>query len=185
MLGLSKPGALNCCTFFRLIPLTLFVFRNLTLIYLPLFRSMDSLLCDPIASTPDLVFFSIDVTDASGGFIIFVRQGLSFYDLSISSLDPYSDYVEITISLNDSSSLSFLNVYAPPIRSSRKDNRTNFFSPSYVEAVDFSRFRRKRISSASLGLTLFLEAFRKRLPQLRLMTFFFSRNYATFGQLFL
>ena len=93
--------------------------------------------------------FSTDVADASGGVIIFVKQGLFFSELSTSSLSllgPYSDYVEVNISLNDSSSLSFLNVYAPPIRST-KDSRTNFFSlsilPSYVEAeaVDFSRFR--------------------------------------------
>ena len=74
--------------------------------------------------------FSIDVTDASGGVIIFVKQGLSFSELStssLSSLDPYSDYVEVNISLNNFSSLSFLNVYAPPIRSSTKDSRTNFF----------------------------------------------------------
>ena len=57
MLGASKPGALNCYTLFRLIPLTLFVSRNLTLIYLPLSGSLDSLLCDPMAPTPDLVFF--------------------------------------------------------------------------------------------------------------------------------
>ena len=102
--------------------------------------------------------FSINVTDASGGVIIFVRQGLSFSELStacLSSLDPYSDYVEVNISLNDSSSLSFLNVYSPPIRSSPKDSRANFFSHSilfsYAEAVEFSRFRfhRKRIASAS------------------------------------
>ena len=31
--------------------------RNLTLIYLPLSGSLDSLLCNPMASTPDLVFF--------------------------------------------------------------------------------------------------------------------------------
>ena len=93
---------------------------------------------------------STDVADASGGVIIFVKQGLSFSELSTSSLSwlgLYSNYVEVNISLNDSSSLSFLNVYAPPIRSSTKDSRTNFFSlsilPSYVEAeaVDFSRFR--------------------------------------------
>ena len=102
--------------------------------------------------------FSIDVTDASGGIIIFVRQGLFFYELSISSLsllDPYSDYVEVNISLNDYSSLSFFNVYASPIRSSPKDSGTNFFSPSivpsYVEAVKFSRFRfhRKRTASTA------------------------------------
>ena len=102
--------------------------------------------------------FSTDVADASGGVIIFVRQSLFFSELcisSLSSLEPYSDYVEVNISLNDSSSLSFLNVYAPPIRSSTKDSRTNFFSfsilPSYVEAeaVDFSRFRRKRTASTA------------------------------------
>ena len=127
MLGVSKPGALNYYTFFRLIPLTS---RNLTLIYLPLSRSLDSLLCDLMAPTPDLIFFSTDVADANGGVIIFVRQGLSFSELStssLSSLDPNSDYVEVNISLNNFSSLSFLNVYAPSIRSSTKDSRTKFF----------------------------------------------------------
>ena len=60
---------------------------------------------------------SSDATHASGGVIIFVRQGLSFSELSttsLSSLDPYSDYVGVNISLNKSSSVSFLNVYAPP-----------------------------------------------------------------------
>ena len=57
MLGVSKPGALNYYTLFRLILLTLFISRNPTLIHLPLFGSLDSLLCDPIAPTPDLVFF--------------------------------------------------------------------------------------------------------------------------------
>ena len=104
--------------------------------------------------------FSTDVADASGGVIIFVKQFLFFSELSTSSLSllgPCSDYVEVNISLNDSSSLSFLNVYAPPIRSSTKDSKTNFFSlsilPFYVEAeaVNFSRFRfrRKSIASAS------------------------------------
>ena len=49
--------------------------------------------------------FSTDVTDASGGVIIFFRQSLSFSELSTSSLpslDPYSDYVEVNISLNAS-----------------------------------------------------------------------------------
>ena len=109
--------------------------------------------------------FSIDVTDASDSVIIFVRQGLSFSELStssLSSLDPCSDYVEVNISLYDSSSLSFLNVYAHSIRFSPKNIRTNFFSPSilfsYVEAeaVEFSHFRvhfrfnRKRTASTSL-----------------------------------
>ena len=101
--------------------------------------------------------FSTDVADASGGVIIFVKQGLFFSELStssLSSLGPYSDYVEVNISLSNSSSLSFLNVYAPPIRFSTKDSRTNFFSlsilPSYVEAaaVNFSRFHRKSTASS-------------------------------------
>ena len=79
---------------------------------------------------------SSDTTHASGGVVIFVRQGLSFSELftsSLSSLDPYSDYVGVNISLNNSSSLSFLNVYAPPpIRSSPTDGRTDSFSPSIL-----------------------------------------------------
>ena len=97
--------------------------------------------------------FSSDVTDASGSIIILIRQGLFFSELftfPLSSLDPYSDYVAVNISLNDSSLLSFLNVYAPPMCSFPKESRTNFFStsilPSYVEAeaVEFSHFHRKR-----------------------------------------
>ena len=76
--------------------------------------------------------FSTDVTDASGRVIIFVRQGLSFSELSacsFSSLDPYTNYVEVNISLNDFSSLlplfallrrtvesiSFLPPFFPPM----------------------------------------------------------------------
>ena len=71
----------------------------------------------------------------SGGVVIFVRQGLSFSELSISSLsslDPYSDYVGINISLNNSSSLSFLNAYASLICSSPTDGRTDSFFPSIL-----------------------------------------------------
>ena len=116
--------------------------------------------------------FSTDVADASGGVIIFVTQGLFFSELStfsLSLLGPYSDYVEVNISLNDFSLLSFLNVYAPLIRSSTKNSKTNFFSfsilPSYVEeeAVDFSRFRFcfHRKSSASTASAF---SFRFQLP---------------------
>ena len=81
--------------------------------------------------------FSIDVTQASGGVIIFAKQGLSFPEYSTSSLpslDPYSDYVGVNISLNDSTSLSFLNVYAPPFRSSPTDGRADSFSPSILSS---------------------------------------------------
>ena len=67
--------------------------------------------------------------------MIFVMQGLSFSELSTSShflLDPYSGYVGVNISLNISSSLSFLNVYASSIRFSSTDGRTDSFSPSIL-----------------------------------------------------
>ena len=86
---------------------------------------------------------SPDATHASGGVIIFVGQGLSFSELStssLSSLDPYSDYVGINISLNNSSSLSFLNLYAFPIRSSPTDSRINFFSSSILPPPEISSF---------------------------------------------
>ena len=112
--------------------------------------------------------FCIVVTDASGGVIIFIKQGLSFSELStssLSSLDHYSDYEEVNIYLNNSSSLSFFNVHASPIPSSPKDSRTNFFSPCilpcYVEAeaVKFSRFQNftafpEILSSASASTSL-------------------------------
>ena len=74
---------------------------------------------------------SPDDTYASGGVVIFARQGLSFSELctsSLSSLDLYSNYVGINISLNNSSSVSFL--CTPLIRSPPTDGRTDSFSPS-------------------------------------------------------
>ena len=56
---------------------------------------------------------SRDATYASGGVVTFVRQGLYFSEIFTSFLfllDPYSDYVGVNISVNNSSSLSFLNV---------------------------------------------------------------------------
>ena len=56
---------------------------------------------------------------------------LSFLSSHFLRLTP-TLIVEANISLNDSFSLSFLNVYAPPIRSCPKDSRTNFFSPTFL-----------------------------------------------------
>ena len=80
-----------------------------------------------------------DPTHASSGVIIFVRQGLSFSELSTSSLSsldltPTLIYVKVNISLNNSSLLSFLNVYAPPTRSFPTDGRTDSFSPSILSS---------------------------------------------------
>ena len=54
-------------------------------------------------------------THGSGGVIIFVRQGLFFFDFSaffLSSLDPCSNYARVNISLNNFS-LCFLNFMLP------------------------------------------------------------------------
>ena len=56
MLEVSELEALNFYIIFRLIPLTLFVSRNLTLTHFPLFGYLDSLLCDLIAPIPGLAF---------------------------------------------------------------------------------------------------------------------------------
>ena len=57
MLKVFEPGAQNFYTLFRLIQLILIVFRNLTLIYLSLSGSLDSLLCDLIELTLGQAFF--------------------------------------------------------------------------------------------------------------------------------
>ena len=67
----------------------------------------------------------------------FRQAGLSLSELSISSLsslDPYSDYVGANISLNNSFSLSLLNIYASPICSSPSDGRTDPISPSILSS---------------------------------------------------
>ena len=113
MLEVFKPGALNYSTFFRPILSTLSAFRNPILTHLPL-SGFSALRSDRTHSQSGILFS--DTMHASNGIVIFIRQGLSFSELSTSSLsllDPYSDYVGISISLNKSSSVSFLNVYAP------------------------------------------------------------------------
>ena len=65
---------------------------------------------------------------------------LSFSKLStssLSSLDPYSDNVGVNISINNSSSFSFLNVYAPPIHSSPTDTRTDSLLPPFFPPPEF------------------------------------------------
>ena len=56
MLAVSEPRALNCYFFFRPIPLTLSVSRNIILTHLLLSGSLDSILCNLISPTPSLAF---------------------------------------------------------------------------------------------------------------------------------
>ena len=136
MLEVFEPGAPNYF-FFLLHPVDLIYNQESNLnssssLRIPGFSALRS---DCTHSRSGIL--SRDTTHASGGVVIFVRQGLSFSELSTSSLssrDPYSNYVGINISLNNSSSLSFYNVYAFPIRSSPTDDRTDSFSPSILSS---------------------------------------------------
>ena len=84
-----------------------------------------------------------DATHASGGVVIMVRQGLYFSELStssLSSLDPYFDYVRVNISLNNSSSLLFLNVYAPLFAPHRWMAESTSFLPPFFPRAEISSF---------------------------------------------
>ena len=91
---------------------------------------------------------SSDTTHASGGVVIFVRQGLYFSELStscLSSLDPYSDYVGINISLNNFFSLSFLNVYASLFASLQRMAKPIHFLPPFFPPPEIFSFWRTSI----------------------------------------
>ena len=135
MLEVFEPGALNYFTFFHPILSTLSAFRNPILTHLPLSGFLDSLFCVLIAPTPGLAFSLLMPCMPVAALSFSSDRVYPFSELSttsLSSLDPYSDYVGVNISLNKSSSVSFLNVYAPPIRSSPTDGRTDSFSPSIL-----------------------------------------------------
>ena len=132
MLEVFEPEALNYSTFFRPILLTLSAFKNPILTPLPLSGFLDSLLCVLIVPTPGLAFsLLIPRTLAAALSFSSGRAYLSLNVLPLFLLDPYSDYVGVNSSLNNSS-LSFLNVYATPIRSSPTDGRTDSFSLSIL-----------------------------------------------------
>ena len=133
MLEVFEPGALNCYTFFRPTPLTLSVSRKPILTHFPLFGFLDFLLCVLIAPTPRLAFSLVTPRTLAAASLFSSGRAYPFSELSTSSrssLDPYSDYVEVNISLSNSSSLLFLNVCAPPIRSSPSVGRIDSFFPS-------------------------------------------------------
>ena len=135
-----EPGALNYSTFFRPILSTLSAFWNPILTHLPL-SGFSALRSDRTHSRSGIL--PSDTTQARGGNVIFVRQGLSFSELStssLSSLDPYSDYVEINISLNNSFSLSFLNVYAPLIAPPQRMAEPISFLPPFFPPPEISSF---------------------------------------------
>ena len=66
------------------------------------------------------------------GVLILVKNGLTYTSLStqsLSSLDPSSDYLAITVKIKGASPIHLFNVYVPFIRSSFSDSRSKSFSP--------------------------------------------------------
>ena len=92
---------------------------------------------------------------ASGGLIIFVKQSLSFFKFStsfLSLLDSYSDYVGVNISLNNSSLLSFLHVYAPLFTLLQQIAEPTPFLPPFFPLPEISSFWGLQLPSPPLGL---------------------------------
>ena len=138
MLEVSEPGALNYLTLSCRILLTLPVTSNPTLTHLPLFGSLESLQSDRTYSGFGILSMTRTLVVTSS--LLSDRVNSLNFLLSLSSLDPYSDYVEVNISLNNSYSLFFLNVYAPPICHSLADAKLTpslppFFPPPETSSL--------------------------------------------------
>ena len=152
MLEVFEPGALNYFIFYRPIQSILSAFRNPILT--PSFRipGFSALRSDHTHSRSGIL--SPGTMHASGGIIIFVRQGLSFFELStssLSSLDPYYDYVGINISLNNSSLMSFLNVYAPLFAPPQWMVESTPFLPPFFPPPEISSFLETSIAITPSG----------------------------------
>ena len=107
MLAISEPGAMNYYIFFRPNPVHLICIQESNINLSAFFRipGFSALRSDRIHSRSGIL--SPDATHASGGVIIFVRQGLSFIKLStssLSSLDSYSEYVGVNKNTKGSTS---------------------------------------------------------------------------------
>ena len=70
----------------------------------------------------------------------------------LSSFDPNSDYVGINIFINNSSSPSFLNVYAPLFATLRRMAELTPFLPPFFRPPEISSFRGTSIAITPLGL---------------------------------
>ena len=97
--------------------------------------------------------FSTDVTDASGSVIIFVRQDLSFSELStssLSSLDPYSDCAEVNIYPTTPSRFHFLMFMVPIFALLRRiAEPISFLPPSFPPMWKRKRWNFRSFAFAS------------------------------------
>ena len=176
MLEVSVPGALNYFTFSHPIQSTLSASRNPILTSLPLSGFLHSLLCVLIALTPGLAFFLLMPRTVAAALSFLSDRAYPFSELStssLSSLDPYSDYVGINISLNNSSSASFLNVYALPLSASPQRMAEPIPSlPQFFPPPEIFSFRETSIAITPSGTQEVLQtpARRKYLTESSLLT---------------
>ena len=80
----------------------------------------------------DVEYYVYSYLDGGVRVLIFVKNDLTYTSLStqsLSSLDPSSDYLAITVKIKGTSPIHLFNVYVPPIRSSSSDSRPKSFSP--------------------------------------------------------
>ena len=134
------PPLLFLIHFLSIQPVDLIFIQESNLTHLPLSR-FTALRSDRTHSRSGIL--SRDATHASNGVVIFVRWGISFSELSISSLsslDPYFDDVGVNISLNNSSLLSFLNVYALLFAPPRPMTELTLFLPPFFPPPEIPSF---------------------------------------------
>ena len=73
--------------------------------------------------------------NTGGGVLTLIHSDLAFSPVFVSSLssqDPYSDYICVKVLFSNHSPLQFLNLYSPPIRNSPSDSRTRTFYPDIL-----------------------------------------------------
>ena len=76
---------------------------------------------------------TISTGNLGGGVLILVKNGLTYTSLStqsLSSLDPSSDYLAITVKIRRASPIHLFNIYVPPICSSSLTLAQNLFHPA-------------------------------------------------------
>ena len=73
--------------------------------------------------------------NTGGSVLTLIHSDLAFSPVSVSFLssqDPYSDNICVKVLFSNHSSLQFLNLYSPPIRSTPSDSRTRTFYPKFL-----------------------------------------------------
>ena len=97
------------------------------------FKSLDILLFVWIGHSPDRALFPPEVITlvVVSSLFTLIHSDLAFSPVSISSLssqDPYSDYICVKVLFSNHSPLQFLNLYSPPITSTSSYSRSRTFS---------------------------------------------------------